>query len=583
MKKIFNKKNIRFDFNFNKWTKFLNSISENSQLDIGGGWVSISCSEIIDNNLLINSKKILVTNAKSDNDILSFCCSNPSINTPVVFVVKLNKSNYYKFGLKILDDYEVVFLLDDSVDGFKDRFHLYNLIHKCYSQSKSWYWIAYYKKLINHLTLKNNLVDYRKISRSHIFKTQIINFFKLFFNKYDLWLFLSELSFYKSVFFKSPNKLKPIKTLKHILITGWYGTETAGDKAILMEMIYALRECNPSLKLSITSINTGLSHLTNNEFNLDMEVYPLKSINYKKLKNIDGVIFGGGPIMDSTQLRFINILFKWASCLGKNTILFGCGVGPLKTKKGSEWASSILKNTSSAFFRDEESANYARKLGFDHELIWSCDPALRYVKRWRENKINKASKQQILVGLLREQTNEYSNNASKVSEKLLIEIDKFLNNLKLKYDITLKLLPMHTFWYGNDDRDYIKKIQKIESKSDLFSTNQTYLLNELLENIYSANFGVPMRYHGHVFMLGLGIPFISLDYTGKNGKIYNLVKRYELNDISLIVENVEELNTLEQKFNFIEKNQNDLIIKMEKQVNRDIELLLNCYKKINLH
>ena len=220
MKKIFNKKNIRFDFNFNKWTKFLNSISENSQLDIGGGWVSISCSEIIDNNLLINSKKILVTNAKSDNDILSFCCSNPSINTPVVFVVKLNKSNYYKFGLKILDDYEVVFLLDDSVDGFKDRFHLYNLIHKCYSQSKSWYWIAYYKKLINHLTLKNNLVDYRKISRSHIFKTQIINFFKLFFNKYDLWLFLSELSFYKSVFFKSPNKLKPIKTLKHIGSTG---------------------------------------------------------------------------------------------------------------------------------------------------------------------------------------------------------------------------------------------------------------------------------------------------------------------------------------------------------------------------
>ena len=34
-----------------------------------------------------------------------------------------------------------------------------------------------------------------------------------------------------------------------------------------------------------------------------------------------------------------------------------------------------------------------------------------------------------------------------------------------------------------------------------------------------------MRYHGHLFCMALGVPFLSIDYTGKQGKINNLMRR----------------------------------------------------------
>ena len=41
-----------------------------------------------------------------------------------------------------------------------------------------------------------------------------------------------------------------------------------------------------------------------------------------------------------------------------------------------------------------------------------------------------------------------------------------------------------------------------------------------------------MRYHGHLFSLALGIPFLSIDYTNKNGKVRNLINSLGYNDYS---------------------------------------------------
>ena len=47
-----------------------------------------------------------------------------------------------------------------------------------------------------------------------------------------------------------------------------------------------------------------------------------------------------------------------------------------------------------------------------------------------------------------------------------------------------------------------------------------------------------MRYHAHIFAIGLEVPFISINYTGARGKIDNLMTRLGLQAASIDVTEV---------------------------------------------
>ena len=388
-------------------------------------------------------------------------------------------------------------------------------------------------------------------------------------------------AFFNCLFRIKLKSQQPIYKLKHILITGWYGTETIGDKAILMEVIHSLKESNPGVKFSITSIIPGLSNLTNKELDLDLEIHELKKVKFSKLHHIDGVVFGGGPLMDSSQLKYIEVLFKWANTLGKNTIIFGCGVGPIKKKINNKLISSILTNSSSAFFRDENSAKLAGELGFKGELLWSCDPALRFVRRW-SNDNKKVAPLNKIVALLREQTTEYSGNSVNITSENIKIFNHFLNSVSSDFDI-ISLLPMHTFWYGNDDREYIKSINDYKVIPSFKNSSNIFTLYDLLANLKSTSFGLPMRYHGHIFMAAIGIPFISIDYTGKGGKISSLMDRYGLQKMSISTNQINKDDVLAHLFFLIKNEKSNIKQKIKKQVDQDLNLLLNCYKNLGIH
>ena len=348
-----------------------------------------------------------------------------------------------------------------------------------------------------------------------------------------------------------------------------------------MEVIYSLRESNPNVKFSITSIVPGLSNLTNKELGLNFEIHELSKINFSKLNHIDAVVFGGGPLMDSSQLKYIEVLFKWANSIGKKTVIFGCGVGPIKKKINNKLISSILANSSSAFFRDKNSAKLAGELGFKGELLWSCDPALRFVRRWSNNNKKVASLNKV-VALLREQTAEYSKNCINITYENIKIFNYFLNSLSSDFDI-ISLLPMHTFWYGNDDREYIKSINDYKVIPSFKNSSNIFTLHDMLVNLKSSSFGLPMRYHGHIFMAALGIPFISIDYTGKGGKISSLMNRYGLQKMSISTDQLNKDDVLAPLFFLMKNEKSKIKQKIEKQVDQDLNLLLYCYKNLGIH
>ena len=102
-------------------------------------------------------------------------------------------------------------------------------------------------------------------------------------------------------------------------------------------------------------------------------------------------------------------------------------------------------------------------------------------------------------------------------------------------DASIELMAMHMYWKGNDDRMFNRRVLKQVQPGLPVSMVRDYLdIYSHLERLYQSDITIAMRYHGHLFCLALGIPFLSVNYSGKNGKVANLVQALDYQD------NVEE-------------------------------------------
>jgi polysaccharide pyruvyl transferase WcaK-like protein len=507
---------------------------------------------------------------------------SPSIER--IFVARIRRENLYRFGVEILDRATVLFILDYVPQTLEERLHIFNLFHKSLLLRRTGSFLLYYSRVIDVLTTDGPLPDVPPDpsdslgANSFFYQLGVLRDRVL--SKLDLHYNVS----IRTSFKKSPRgQAKDIKDCRNVLITGWYGTETAGDKAILQELVDVLRERLPGIKISITSVVPDLSRLTNLELALEAKIFELRNLDYHQLRSVDLVVFGGGPLMDSSQLKYIEGLFAWAYRHGLATLIFGCGIGPLKTQLGVKGAKSILRNTRYAFFRDEGSAELAEELGFRGPKLYACDPALRYVVRWRRRtQTAKVGPQERLIALLRAQTREYSNNADSEATKLAKDLSDFFAKYLRESDIReIILLPMHFFWLGNDDREYIRTIREMmPGESHISAIREPLLLEDLLERISNADWGLPMRFHGHIFMLALGIPFVSINYTGTEGKISSLIRRYELEECSVNLANGVSYEDFQARWKSVVARVSLIRERMQMHVNEDLERLEETYDRL---
>lgn len=367
-----------------------------------------------------------------------------------------------------------------------------------------------------------------------------------------------DLSFTKVLGFPEIKKPDPRHWSK-VLITGWYGTETAGDKAILGEIIHRLRSYNPQLEILISSIDLRVSWQTRIEMDLEVKHILIQEMHTAlEDPKLDAVIMGGGPLMESSQILPIAKLFHGAALKGINRVIFGCGVGPIHTAPMSEQIAHIIKVSNVAFYRDQESLDYALRLGGDEtNSKLACDPATAFINRWRTANPKRDDSKRIST-MLREQTAEYDTKADIDSQNMVFpsRIAEVLVGLKKNSGTLeeLNLIPMHVYWRGNDDRLLNLKIANQVAKNLSISSYLGYKgIYELVDSLSQSKLAIAMRYHGHIFSIALNIPFISLDYTGKKGKVSNLMQRLGLKDYSVKFEDFTPL-VLKPKLEQIEAN-----------------------------
>lgn len=332
-----------------------------------------------------------------------------------------------------------------------------------------------------------------------------------------------------------------------ITIIGWYGTETIGDRAILAGLFSLFNKSYENFEIKIGSLYPFFSQRTINEdysfykeiIKKDFKIDIFDSKDSKELLKViqesDFVVMGGGPLMDLGELFMLEYAFKKAKKLGVKTALLGCGVGPLFHKKYRKSVLNISLNSDIVILRDSKSKDNLEDIYkefnkfFDSSSVnTSYDPAVECTLAY--NKLNSKDTQEYIAVNLREFPIEY--NKQNDSKNINDELKKFIKELALKYvDKEIRLIPMHYFHIGGDDRVFLNSIAMDLKLENIKVQNPNLTLKETIRIYQNAYFNVGMRFHSIVLQTIASGKNYVLDYTEpKKGKIFGFLSDIDKND-----------------------------------------------------
>ena len=340
-----------------------------------------------------------------------------------------------------------------------------------------------------------------------------------------------------------------------ITVIGWYGTETIGDRAILAGLISLFNKSYSHFEIKIGSLypfftertvveDVGFyTDITNKNIKVDIFNSTSTSELVAAIKCSDLVVMGGGPLMDLHELFMIEYAFKKAKKLGVQTALCGCGVGPLFHKKFRKSVLNIVANSDIVILRDELSKNKLREIyhefskEFDSEsILTSYDPAVECAleyKKLPESFIKPSniivadssprSKDYVAVNL-RSFPSEYS------KDNILSDINKqlglFVKDIASRYlHLEIKLIPMHYFHIGGDDRVFLNQIALESDMKNISVQNVPLTLKETMSVFKNSDFGIGMRFHSVILQTMVAGNNFVLDYTEpRTGKISGFLR-----------------------------------------------------------
>ena len=380
-----------------------------------------------------------------------------------------------------------------------------------------------------------------------------------------------------------------------ITIIGWYGTETIGDRAILAGLISLFNQSFESFKLRVGSLYPFFTERTLNEdysfykeiINKDIKIDIFDSKNNKKLnssiKDSDLIVMGGGPLMDLNELFMVEYAFKKAKKLGIKTALLGCGVGPLFNKKFRTSVLNISLNSDIIILRDKKSQENLQEIFHEFQkhtnttVYTSYDPAVKCVLDY--NKMQTANQQSYIAINLREYPMEYSNNSAMVT--INTDLKHFIKKVAQKYpDREIRLIPMHYFHIGNDDRKFLNSIALELNLVNIKVQNENLSLKQTIEIFQNAHFNIGMRFHSIVLQtISSGKNYV-LDYTEPNkGKTSGFLQDIDTKDFYADRYTSLQLDT--PNINLIQNEDVNFHIEHEKLISA-LDIYIEQLKKVSL-
>ena len=327
-----------------------------------------------------------------------------------------------------------------------------------------------------------------------------------------------------------------------VFIIGWYGTETVGDKAILGGIVDFYKDkYGKDLEIIIGSLYPFISERTCTELNLNAKVVSTKTIELLRYaKSSDEIVMGGGPLMDLHDLYVPYLGFKIAKKYKKKATVFGCGIGPLKSKKYTSIVKNILEMADEVKLRDKTSLKLYESFGFNTLAQFSGDPAKTYIQSISDEII--PEKENVLCCFLREWTFEYFNGTKEEFNTQKLKFEQAIANMikdkanALNVD-RIEFHHMHNFVIGNDDRDFSRYFvdHYFGDDSRVFINKRLSTVDSIVNEMKKSKLNICMRFHSVLFAHTLSTDFIALDYT-LGGKIHAFLEDADCLDRKISVD-----------------------------------------------
>lgn len=333
---------------------------------------------------------------------------------------------------------------------------------------------------------------------------------------------------------------RPLISPKEIYITGWYGTETTGDKAILGGIIRQARRICPSLeKVTVSSIvpyftRETMEQLAVGDTPCDVIGRGLRE-NRKAIRRADWVVMGGGPLMELYEVYTVLLAMMRARLRGRRAVIWGCGIGPLHSRGMKRAVRLMLLLADIVVLRDAFSSTVYPEVVKGITFYPCIDPAVAYLLDIRDTlPPPPTSKEKTVLFCIRELPLQYCTSAEehkRIKAQFLEETGKTVTGLLRDTGVRVRFFPMNTFVIGQDDREYYHALQEVlPDDPGIEYLREDFTLHEAAAQFLGVDAAVAMRFHSVVFATTLEVPTLAVDYDMLGGKIRGFMERLCLMD-----------------------------------------------------
>jgi polysaccharide pyruvyl transferase WcaK-like protein len=340
-------------------------------------------------------------------------------------------------------------------------------------------------------------------------------------------------------------------TRQRILICGWYGTETLGDKAILGGIVHIVRRRWPDMAVDLASLEPYVSRMTVRqmpELRIDRVLTLGEAFAHASKSQYCAVAIGGGPLMSSIPwCTHLLEIFAAAKQAGSKCLIAGCGIGPLYVDYRNAAIRYLLEVADEVVLRDRGSEKVARDLlKVERKLEVALDPAFIWIRQHATSAERKPK--QILLALRNWPIEEFAahmdrTHAEQIKAAFERELVAMIEEI-LRIDPSLNLIPfcMHKYAVGGDDRIFYRRLLTQFPTLVSCLDNRHRTPAEDLELIARSRAVLAMRFHSVVFSLATNTPFLSVDYT-LGGKIAGLLGDVGASDLLVPIDRFDGKTT----------------------------------------
>lgn len=302
------------------------------------------------------------------------------------------------------------------------------------------------------------------------------------------------------------------RTVKKLVLSGYYGYRNSGDEAVLQSILLALHEEGEREGIAIEPIVLSADPA------LTERMYGVRAVHRMKpgqvlsaIRESDGLISGGGSLLQDTtgwkSIPYYLGVIQLAQWLGKPVFVYSQGIGPVNRREFDPFISGVFKRCAYVSVRDPESADLLRRMGYTKPIEVVPDPVMGLPLREREvsSAGHDAAKPVIGVSV------RYWNKDRSELDGIAYALKRILSEEQAE----IRFLPFHLPTDEEASRDVMRRMAETASNPSVSIIGPVEHPQDMLREVSRCDVLIGMRLHSLIYAASQYVPVVGISYDPK--------------------------------------------------------------------